>query len=204
MTSTPSGSRVRAIVIGASAGAIDALTAILPKLPADFPLPVMIVVHIPADRPSIIADLFRARCAVAVREAEDKEPIQGGTVYFAPPDYHLLVDTTVAGGEPGSEVLSLSSEEPVLYSRPAIDVLFETAAEVYGAEVMGVVLTGANNDGAAGSRRICAAGGQVVVQRPDQALASTMPTAALEACPQAATLTLAEIANRLLEVGMRR
>ena len=109
-----------AVVIGASAGAVEALSVILPALPAGYPVPVAVVVHLPPDRPSIMAELFAARCRVAVREAEDKEPLVPGTVYFAPPDYHLLVE---AAGH-----LSLSSEEPVRFSRPSIDVLFESAA----------------------------------------------------------------------------
>jgi two-component system chemotaxis response regulator CheB len=106
------GTRPEAVVIGASAGALEALTAILPALPEHFPLPLMIVVHMPPDKESILAELFRARCRIQVREAEDKEPVTGGTAYFAPPDYHLLVEA--------DRCLSLSNEEPVLHSRPSI------------------------------------------------------------------------------------
>ena len=109
-----------AVVIGASAGAVDALSVLLPALPADYPLAVAVVVHLPPDRKSVMAELFQTKCRVRVKEAEDKEPFAPGTVYFAPPDYHLLV-------EPDRR-LSLSSEESVLYSRPSIDVLFESAA----------------------------------------------------------------------------
>lgn len=186
-------SRVEAVVIGASAGAVEALTAILPGLPAAFPVPVFVVVHIPPDRNSVMAELFRAKCKVAVREAEDKEPAAPGTVYFAPPDYHLLV-------EPDRR-LSLSSEEPVQYCRPAADVLFESAADAYGPGLVAVVLTGANNDGAGGLNAVHAAGGTVVVQRPDTAYASAMPRAGLAACPDARVLDLAEIATFLREVA---
>jgi len=179
-----------AVVIGASAGAFEALSAILPALPAAYPLPVVVVVHLPAGRESLLAELFASRCQVAVKEAEDKEPLAGGTVYFAPPDYHLLV-------EPDRR-LSLSTESPVLYSRPSVDVLFESAADAYGAALVGVVLTGANADGAEGLRRVCEAGGVTLVQRPDLAPSPAMPEAALAACPSARPLRLEEIAAFLV------
>ncbi|MFO0847564.1 MAG: chemotaxis protein CheB [Gemmataceae bacterium] len=182
-----------AVVIGASAGALDALSAILPALPDRYPLPVFVVVHLPADKKSVMADLFRAKCRVAVKEAEDKEPVAAGTVYFAPPDYHLLV-------EPDRR-LSLSNEEPVLYSRPSIDVLFESAADAYGAGLVGVVLTGASADGARGLKAVCEAGGTPVVQDPATAHSVAMPQAAIVACPGAAVLTLEQIAARLTQLG---
>ena len=149
---------VETIVIGASAGAVEALSVILPALPKQFPLAVAVVVHIPADRTSAMVELFQARCRIAIREAEDKEPIQSGTVYFAPPDYHLLVER--------DRRFSLSSEAPVQYSRPSIDVLFESAADVYGPALVGVVLSGANCDGADGLKTIHDSGGIVLVQSP--------------------------------------
>ncbi|AGA24733.1 chemotaxis protein CheB [Singulisphaera acidiphila] len=184
--------RIEAVVVGASAGAVDALSAILPTLPPDYPLPLLVVVHLPADKKSIMTDLFRAKCLLDVHEAEEKEPIRGATAYFAPPDYHLLV-------EPDRR-LSLSSEEPVHYCRPSIDVLFETAVDAYGAALLGIILTGANDDGARGLRAIHEAGGTALVQRPQLAYASTMPQAALDACPQARALSLEEIAIYLQEV----
>ncbi|TCM16156.1 two-component system chemotaxis response regulator CheB [Novosphingobium sp. PhB165] len=183
----------RAVVIGASAGAIQALSEVLPALPPTFPLPILIVVHIPADGGNMLAPLFAGKCRIAVREAEDKEPVLGGTAYFAPPDYHLLVE---AGG-----TLSLSSDEAVLHSRPAIDVLFESAADAYGGALVGIVLTGANQDGAAGLRAIAQAGGIVLVEDPSIAYADAMPLAALSECPEARVLSLAGIADFLLEVG---
>ena len=181
----------QAVVIGVSAGGLKALTAILPALPADYPLPIMVVIHLPPDRGSVVAELFDAKCALTVREAEDKEDILPGHVYFAPPDYHLLIEA--------DHRLSLSSEEPVLFSRPSIDVLFESAADVYGDGLIGVILTGANSDGAAGLKAVMAAGGKPVVQRPDLAYASAMPEAALTLCPQAEALTLEQIAEKLRE-----
>ena len=186
------GVEAEAIVIGASAGALEALSAILPQLPADYGLPVMIVVHVPPDRKSVLAELFQAKCRIAVREAEDKEPIRAGTVYFAPPDYHLLVEA--------EKTLSLSADEPVLYSRPSLDVLFESAADAYGLGLVAIVLTGANEDGAAGLKAAFEAGGTAIVQNPGEAFAQGMPEAAIAACPEARVLSLKEIAQYLAEV----
>ena len=188
-----SGTPVEAVVIGASAGALEALSVILPGLPADYPLAVLVVVHVPPDKKSILAELFQAKCRVQVREAEDKEPIAAGTVYFAPPDYHLLVET--------DKNLSLSSDEPVLYSRPSLDVLFESAADAYGPALVAIVLTGANEDGAQGGRAVGEAGGKVIVQRPQGAYASAMPESAIAQWPDAEILSLEEIASYLQNIG---
>ncbi|MBB4613410.1 chemotaxis protein CheB [Novosphingobium taihuense] len=173
---------VRAVAIGASAGAVQALLHILPSLPAALPVPVMIVVHVPADRDNTLVPLLDTRCQLAVKEAEDKEPAMPGTVYFAPSDYHLLVE------KDGS--LALSGDEPVNYSRPAIDVLLESAAEAFGSGLVGIVLTGANHDGAAGLRAVAAGGGIAIVQDPASAMSATMPAAALALCPDARVETL--------------
>lgn len=178
-----------AIVIGASAGAIDALSILLPVLPAGYPHPILVVVHVPAEKKNTLAELFTARCRIAVKEAEDKEEIRAGTVYFAPADYHLLVEPDFT--------LALSSDEPVLYSRPAIDVLFESAADAYGSRLTGIVLTGASSDGALGLRAVCAAGGAAIVQAPETAENHAMPRAALAACPSARVLPLEGIAEVL-------
>jgi two-component system chemotaxis response regulator CheB len=182
-----------AVVMGASAGALEALTAILPVLPKDFPLPIMLVVHLPPNKDSTLADLLRFKCKLDVYEAEDKAPIEPGAIYIAPPNYHLLV-------EPDYH-LSLSSDEPVMFSRPSIDVLFETAAEAYGEKLIGVVLTGANNDGSKGIRKICEYGGTAFVQDPETASAPQMPQAALKACATAQSLTLEQIAACLQKVA---
>ncbi|MBW9114820.1 chemotaxis protein CheB [Rhizobium cauense] len=187
-----SGRRHEAIVIGASAGALEALSLILPALPADFPLPIFVVVHVPPDKRSILSELFRAKCAIDVQEAEDKEPIKAGTAFFAPPGYHLLVEDTNS--------LSLSTEEPIMFSRPSIDILFETAADVYGSKLIAIVLTGANYDGAAGLRAVVEAGGTGLVQNPREAFASAMPEAAIAACPDVKVMSLAEIAEYLKKV----
>jgi len=183
------GQNPAAVVIGASAGAVSVLSTILPALPADFAMPVLVVVHIPPDRSSLLPALFAEKCRLHVKEAEDKEPILPGVVYFAPADYHLQVESDFT--------LSLSNDEPVLYSRPAIDVLFQTAADVYGDGLTAVVLTGASRDGAEGLRAVTRAGGSAMVQDPDTAEAKIMPQAALEACPDARRLSPREIAEML-------
>ena len=190
-----SGLAPEAIVIGASAGALEALSSLLPGLPADYRLPILVVVHLPPDKTSLLAELLRVRCAIRVREAEDKEPIEPGVVYFAPPDYHLLVEQ--------DKRLSLSDDEPVLFSRPSIDVLFESAADAYGGGLIGVVLTGAKSEGANGLKAVGEAGGVAVVQSPGSAYAVAMPEAAIATCPDARVLPVNDIAAYLREVGAR-
>lgn len=163
--------RIAAVAIGASAGGVEALSLLLGALPPTFPAAIFIVLHLSRDRPSMLAELFQARCALLVREASDKEPVQPGAVYLAPPDYHLLVDAGPA--------LALSVDEPVQFSRPSIDVLFESAADEYGDRLLGMVLTGGNDDGARGLAAIRAAGGLGAVQQPETALVSAMPLAAI-------------------------
>jgi two-component system, chemotaxis family, protein-glutamate methylesterase/glutaminase len=187
--------RIEAVVLGASAGAVEALSVVLPSIPRGFLVPLMVVVHTPPAYRNAMVELFQAKCPVPIKEAEDKEPIRQGTVYFAPPNYHLLVEK--------DRRLSLSIDEPVLYSRPSIDVLFETAAEAYGRGLAGIVLTGANSDGARGLRAVCEMGGVGVVQRPELAQESTMPQAALEACPGARVLSLEQIAMFLQNLGQQ-
>jgi len=172
---------VDAIVLGASAGGVEALLAILTLLPASFVLPIVAVVHLPRDRPSLLVEVLGARARIAVREAEDKELLLPGLT-IAPPDYHVLLDVDRGGrhvaGTPDVR-LALSNDALVSYCRPAIDVLFQSAAEVHGPRVAGIVLTGANEDGALGLRAIKAAGGLCAVQSPDEAPARTMPEAAI-------------------------
>ncbi|MEJ0010430.1 MAG: chemotaxis protein CheB [Alphaproteobacteria bacterium] len=182
-----------AVVIGASAGAVEALLQLLPSLPADYPLPLMLVVHLPPDKDNVLPGLLQARCRLKVREAEDKERLEAGTVYVAPPDYHLLVER--------ERCLSLSVEEPVLFSRPSVDVLFETAADAYGESLIGVILTGASSDGAHGLATVCDAGGTALVLDPAKAYAPVMPEAALAACPQARMLSLPQIRDFLQEAA---
>jgi len=185
----------RAVVVGASAGGVQALRELLPRLPADFPAAVLVVLHVPPDRPSLLADIFRLLCRLPVREAEDKAPIEAGTIMFAPPDYHLMVEEGPA--------VALSVDPPVSWSRPAIDVLFETAAAAYGPALTAIVLTGASHDGAAGLAAVARAGGRAVVQDPAEAEMTVMPRAALDAVPEAEVRDLAGIAALLAAIATR-
>ena len=174
-----------AVVIGASAGGVEVLSMLLSALPASCRLSFFVVMHIPRERPSMLPELFGARCALPVKEAEDKEPIQPGTVYFAPPDYHLLIDRGPA--------FALSSDEPVHFSRPSIDVLFDSAADIYGERLIGVILTGANQDGAEGLAAVGRAGGRTVVQDPVSAAVAYLPEAALSEGPVDFVLSLDQL-----------
>jgi two-component system, chemotaxis family, protein-glutamate methylesterase/glutaminase len=179
---------LRAIVVGGSAGGIEAVRAIVAALPQPLLMPVLVVLHIaPGSRVDWPA-LFRCSSA-PVLEAEDKDMAEPGKVYVAPPDYHLLVD--VDGR------LSLSDDERVHYARPSIDVLFESAAWSFGAAVLGIVLSGANADGAAGLAAIRARGGPCWVQAPETAVAVAMPRAAIAAVQDALVLSLEEMAEAL-------
>ncbi|MBF0537910.1 MAG: chemotaxis protein CheB [Nitrospirae bacterium] len=160
-----------AVVIGASAGGTSAFREILPSLPEDFPLPVVIVQHLhPSSRDDMPA-LYKDSCRLRVKQADEKEAIASGCIYFAPPNYHLLIED--------DRTFSLSVDAPVNFSRPSIDVLFESAADVYGAALIGVVLTGSNNDGSCGLSKIKAAGGLTIVQDPNTAECPSMPAAAI-------------------------
>jgi two-component system chemotaxis response regulator CheB len=201
MTPSPAGSasgsvrtdRIDAVAIGASAGGVEALSMLLPAVPAALRAAILIVLHLPRERASVLAEIFSSKCARPVREAVDKEPVEPGTVYFAPPDYHLLVDR--AG--PAGAHLALSADDLVNFSRPSIDVLFESAADVYGQRLIGIILTGANHDGAAGLAAVHEAAGITVVQHPDTAQSSLMPMAAIKRSPVDYVLTLEQIAELL-------
>jgi two-component system chemotaxis response regulator CheB len=167
-----SGRRVEAVVIGASAGGVEALGALLPALPAGYSLPVFCILHLPGDRESRLAELFAERLPLPVKEAADKEAIAPGTVYFAGSGYHLSVERDFT--------FSLSCEPPVHFARPAIDVLMESSADAYGPGLVGILLTGANHDGAAGMAYIHANGGLTIVQDPVDAQVATMPKSAID------------------------
>ncbi len=171
MTDLPDFAVPDLIAIGASAGGVDAVGRLLAVLPAHTRAAVVVVLHVPPDRPSGLAPLFNERCALPVTEAEDKECLSPGRVYIAPPDYHLLVEP--------DRSLSLSVEEAVLFSRPSIDLTFESVAYAYGDRALGIILTGASSDGAQGLRHIREQGGVAWVQQPEGARAQAMPQAAL-------------------------
>jgi len=189
--------QVEAVVIGASAGGVQALSALSAALPADLRVPCFVVIHLPRESPSLLPEIFSEHCKRPVGEAQDKEPVQAGTVYIAPPDYHLLLDR--------GPTLALSTDELVHYSRPSIDVLFESAADVYGKGLLGIILTGWNQDGADGLQAVHRAGGLTIVQNPDTAEAPVMPQAALARTAVDYILNLEEIAALLaaLPAGKR-
>jgi len=174
-----------AVVIGVSAGGLAALEKVLPRLDAAFPVPVFVVQHLRPDSENYMSLHFDRRCKVAVKEAEDKETPEPGTVYFAPPNYHLLIEL--------EKTMALSVEDRVNYSRPAIDVLFGTAAEAYRTRLIGVILTGANSDGAQGLAKIKRLGGLAIVQSPETAEADAMPLAAIAAAGPDHVLPLGDI-----------
>ena len=165
------GRTVEAVVIGASAGGVGALLQLLPGLPADYGRAVVALLHLPEFRQSHLAEVFQQRMAMPVREAADKEAVSSGTLYFAGSGYHLSVES--------DRSFSLSCEAPLHFARPAIDYLMESAADVYGPALLGILLTGANHDGAAGMAAIARAGGLTVVQDPEQAEVPTMPREAI-------------------------
>jgi len=181
------------VVIGGSAGAIEVLHQVLGRLPATFGPATAIVKHVPADGPNLLTEIFTTPGGLEVKLAEDKEPIVGGKIYFATPDYHLLIEK--------GRTFALSQDERVHYSRPAIDVLFESAAEAYGERVLGVILSGANADGAAGLRAIAAAGGMTAVQKLESAEMIAMPAAALDAVPQSIEVDAASLGDLLRTHG---
>ena len=178
----------RLVAIGASFGGFDALKIVLGALPATFAVPVVVVQHQGAGGHGELASLLQRYVAMPVREVDDKDQLRGSQVYLAPPGYHLLVD---------DEGLALSVDSPVLYARPSIDVLFESAADVFGPAVIGVVLTGTGRDGAAGLAQIKARGGTTIVQDPETALRRAMPDAALASTAVDWTLPLEKIGARL-------
>lgn len=188
-SSPPARVPYEAVVIGVSAGGLDALRTILPGLPEKFPVPVVVVQHRGAGNDDFFARYLDERCAVRVKEAEEKEEVEAGTVYLAPAGYHLLLED--------DRTFSLTMESRVRFSRPSIDVLFESAADVYGSRLIGVVLTGASDDGSRGLAAIKKWGGLTVVQDPATAEVDTMPRAALQATTIDFVLPLAAIGSFL-------
>jgi two-component system chemotaxis response regulator CheB len=175
-------SDIDAIVVGGSAGALEALLAILPALPEEVSCPIVIVLHLPPAQPNLVPEILSRVCARAVYEAEDKAPLRDRTIYVAAPNYHLLVER--------NRSLSLSVDEPVHHSRPAIDVLFESAADAYGPALAGLVLSGASQDGAEGLWQIRQAGGVAIVQAPATASSPMMPETAMRRVGRSAHVVL--------------
>ncbi|MGJ7579761.1 chemotaxis protein CheB [Variovorax sp. RHLX14] len=184
--------RTEAVVVGASAGGVEALLTLLSDLPASWHLPIVIVMHLPEGRDSLLAQVFAKRLRIPVLEAADKAEIREGTLYFAPPSYHLSIER--------EHVFSLSCEPPVLWSRPSIDVLMSSAADAYGPALAGLLLTGANHDGAQGMKHIGEAGGLTAVQDPEEAEVATMPRAAIALHAPDFVLPLRELRSLLVQL----
>ena len=178
------------VVVGGSLGGFQAVKQILHGLPADFPVPLVIVLHRASGAGDALPSLLQRQTALIVVEAEDKEPLAAGRVYLGPAGYHLLIEP---------DGLALSTEAPVNFARPSIDVLFESAAETYGAGVIGLALTGSSQDGAAGLASIKRHGGVALVQNPATAESAALPRAALAATAVDRVLPLAQIAPFLVE-----
>ncbi|MFS2138222.1 chemotaxis protein CheB [Duganella sp. Dugasp56] len=184
------GRAIEAVVIGASAGGVGALLRLLPGLPTGYGRAVVALLHMPDGRQSHLAEVFQQRMALPVREAADKEPVSSGTLYFGGSGYHLSVET--------DRSFSLSCEAPLHFARPAIDYLMESAADAYGPALAGILLTGANQDGAAGMAAIGRAGGLTVVQDPAEAEVATMPREAIRLRAPDLILPLNDIHTLLL------
>lgn len=181
--------RYEAVVIGVSAGGLKALSTICSFLPADFPLSIIVVQHMHPNSDNFLAHHLNEICPVKVKQADEKERIESGVIYIAPPNYHLLIEEDKA--------FSLTVDAPVNFARPSIDVLFESAADVYGGYLIGIILTGANDDGSRGLKKIKESGGLTIVQDPKTAEAAAMPQAARAAAKPDHVLPLEEIGGYL-------
>lgn len=183
---------IKTIVIGTSYGGLEAIRTILNKLPINFSIPIIVVLHIGNNQINAYLSLLNKKSAFIVKEAEEKEIIKGKTVYFAPPNYHLQVEDKLS--------LSLSTEKKVNFSRPAIDVLFETAAWTFKNELLGILLTGSNSDGAEGIKIIKNFGGKTIIENPITAFAKTMPNSAIKLSTPDFILDLDDIAEKIVEL----
>jgi two-component system, chemotaxis family, protein-glutamate methylesterase/glutaminase len=181
--------------IGTSWGGLAALGILLGGLPADFSVPVAVVQHRGRDSEKLLGELLQDATDLIVCEIEDKAPLTPGMVHVAPANYHVLVE---------DGYFSLTIEEPVRFSRPSIDVLFTSAADTYDARVIGIVLTGANEDGSRGLAHIAKRGGKALIQDPKTAEVPIMPEAAIRAVPGAEILALDRLAPRLIELSKER
>ena len=183
---------LRAVALGVSTGGLDVLKQLLGALPASFPVPILVVQHLSPDGESTLASLLNDQCALLVKEADPDEQPLPGSVYLAPANYHLQV-------EPDGR-LSLSTEAPVNFARPSVDVLFDTAASAHGPALAGVVLTGAGSDGSWGLRRIKEHGGIAIVQDPGDAVCPAMPRAAISAVEPDHVVALADLPGLLVRL----
>lgn len=188
--------KFKIIVIGVSAGGTDALGKILAPLVESFPLPVVVVQHLHPDQNGYMVEHLDKIWKIRVREAIDKTVVKKGTIYFAPPNYHLLIED--------ENTFALSVDEKVCYSRPSIDVLFKSAADVFGDAVLAVILTGANSDGTDGIKYIKRKGGTTIAQDPAEAYSSIMPQSAIDTGKIDKVLTLKGIADIFHEIEVSK
>jgi len=183
------------VAIGASAGGIEAVPAVLGMLPEDFLSPVVVIIHFLKNRESRFVELLQAHCALPVKEADSLEPLEPGTVYVAPRNYHLMLEDDLR--------FSLDIDEPVSFSRPSVDVFFASAADVLRERLTAVILTGGNGDGAKGIKKVRQMGGGTIVQDPREARFAAMPEAALQATDVDFVLPLREIAPKLVAISTK-
>jgi len=186
--------RYEAIVIGVSSGGLNAMKTMFSFLPENFSIPVIIVQHVSPLSENLWIQLLNKKSLLEIKEADEKEKIETGKVYIAPPNYHLMIER--------DKTFSLTIDERVNYARPSIDVLFESAADAYLNKLIGVVLTGSNNDGAKGLKRIKESGGLTIVQDPDTAESFYMPASAIAASIPDFILPLEEIIKLLIEIDI--
>ena len=181
------------VVVGTSAGGLNALTAILGKLPQEYKIPIIVVQHRSKDSLELLEQVLQQKCRIRIKQADEKEAISAGIIHVAPPDYHLLVEM--------DKTFSLSSDPPVQFSRPSIDVLFESAASAFRRNLVGIILTGSNDDGASGIATISHFGGLTIAQDPREAQYSFMPQAAIDTGKVTHVWRLADIADFLKSIG---
>lgn len=182
-----------AVVVGTSAGGLNALTTILGKLPRQYTIPIIVVQHRSKDSLELFEDVLQQKCRMRIKQADEKEAINPGMIHVAPPDYHLLVEI--------DKTFSLSADPPVQFSRPSIDVLFESAALAFRRNLVGIILTGSNDDGASGIATISHFGGLTIAQDPREAQYSFMPQAAVDTGKVTHIWRLTEIADFLKSIG---
>ena len=185
-----------AIVIGVSSGGMNALKIISSTLPAHFNLPIIIVQHLSAHSDSHWIKLLNEKSRLNVKEADEKEKIEKGNIYIAPPNYHLLIEK--------DKTFSLTIDERVNFARPSIDVLFESAAEAYKNKLIGIVLTGSNSDGTKGIKRIKDCGGLAIIQDPNTADSEYMPKSAIAAIEPDYIVSLEEIVELLMKIDQQK
>ena len=182
----------QAIVIGTSAGGLDAISKLFHQLPVNYPIPIIVIQHRAKDQRELLEEVLQSKCKIVIKQADEKEMIKGGFAYIAPPGYHLLIEQ--------DRSFSLSSDDLVSFSKPSIDVLFETAAEVFKENLIGLILTGANSDGAAGIMAIKKFKGLTIAQSPKEAQYPYMPQSSIETGAVEHVWTLKEIQEFLLKL----